>query len=227
MRGGSPALQPRRGRALEPQHVEKGNTMRRPTGTNMPRTHIALCPAGSASGLLGRGERPDWRPGLCPASPGRPPPPPQRVPPLSAEGTGASGLLARNSSWLFALASGLDLEDAAAAAPGAQRAELRAARAPAATGRPAEAPAPCGDFRARAPLCQSPQAAAGAAAGSEPAPWATEAAAVRAPAPWRCRTRSLCRNSWPRPLRTTRRPRPLASPRARPSAGTPWRRSRR
>ena len=27
MRGGSPALQPRRGRALEPQHVEKGNTI--------------------------------------------------------------------------------------------------------------------------------------------------------------------------------------------------------
>jgi hypothetical protein len=37
---------------------------------------------------------------------------------------------------------------AAAAAPGAQRAELRAARAPAATGRPAVAPAPCGGFRA-------------------------------------------------------------------------------
>ena len=108
MRGGSPALQPRRGRALEPQHVEKGNTMRRPTGTNMPRTHIALCPAGSASGLLGRGERPDWRPGLCPAPPGRPPPPPQRVPPLSAEGAGASGLLAPSFSWLFPLASGLD-----------------------------------------------------------------------------------------------------------------------
>ncbi|XP_036013678.1 uncharacterized protein Gm5977 [Mus musculus] len=78
-------------------------------------------------------------------------------------------------------------EDSVAAAPGAQRTELRAACAPAATGPAAVAPAPRGDFRTRASLCSSPRAAA----GSEPAPWATEAAAVRAPAPWRCRTRSV------------------------------------
>ncbi|EDK98502.1 mCG140316, partial [Mus musculus] len=132
----------------------------------------------------------------------------------------ASGLGARSLPWLCAPA-----ENGASASPGAQRAELRTARAPAATGRPAVAPAPCGDFRARAPLCPNPRAAA--EAGSEPASWATEAATVRAPAPWRCRTRSPCRNSWLRPLRTTRRPRPLPSPRARPSARIPWRPSRR
>ena len=54
-------------------------------------------------------------------------------------------------------------EDLVAAAPGEQRAELRAGRAPAATGRPAMAPAPRGGPRAprrlprpRSPLFKSP-----------------------------------------------------------------------
>lgn len=160
----------------------------------------------------------------------RRPPPPGRDPPLSAGGVAARGWVAGSSRQLCAPASGLArrgrggggrrrLSEHSGQSCGL-RAPLLPPRVPRWLPRPAAAPAP------RAPLCPPPGAAA-AAAGSEPAPWATEAAVVRARAPRRCRTRSPCRNSWPRPMRTTRRPRPPASPRARPSAGTPWRPSRR
>lgn len=200
--------------------------MRRPAAADGPGAHTALLPAASASRRRGGGERADWQPGLRPAPPRRPPPPPRPGPaPLRGRrrgqrlGGGQFPPAVRARVWARSERTRRRRLLKHSGQSCGLRAPLLPPGVPRWLPRPAAAPAP------RAPLCPRPGAAA--AAGSEPAPWATEAAAVRAPAPRRCRTRSPCRNSWPRPMRTTRRPRPLASPRARPSAGTPWRPSRR
>lgn len=209
---------------------------RRPGTARRAGARAAFLPAGSASRRRGSGERADWRPGPPAAPPhARPAAAPGPDPPLSAGGVGARGWVAGSSRRLCAPASGLALRGRGGGGRGALGAqaggpaELRgAARRLCSAARPRAAPAP------GSPLCPRAGAAAAAAASERRSELAeaVEAAAPPRPcasalAPRRCRTRSPCRNSWPRPMRTTRRPRPPASPPARRSAGTPWRPSRR
>jgi hypothetical protein len=84
-------------------------TMRWPTGADRPGVHVALLPVASASWQRCGSARPDWRSGLCPAPPWRPPPHSQPVPPLSEGGVEASGWEAGSSCWLCAPYSDLTL----------------------------------------------------------------------------------------------------------------------
>nr|XP_035953481.1 arf-GAP with SH3 domain, ANK repeat and PH domain-containing protein 2 [Halichoerus grypus] len=158
-----------------------GERLGRP-GRAPPSSLQARLPGGrGGSGGGGVGERADWRPGLRAARPrsaGRRPGP---DPPSPRESLGARGWVAGSSRRLCASASGAR-SGGQAAEPSARQAdrpgELRARRGGEASERPVGA--------ARRLRRRSPRPAARA--------------------PRRCRTRSPCRNSWPRPMRDYKAP---------------------
>lgn len=175
--GGVRAPQPGRGRTLEPLHTPKTDTMRQPPERARPSFLRPPLPGGAVAANARIGG-----PACAPPHPAprRPPPPLLGPAPLRGRrrgprlGGGQFPPAVRARVWARSERTRRRLPEHSGQSCGL-RVPLLPPRVPRWLPRPTAAPAP------RAPLCPRPGAAA--AAGSEPVPWATEAAAVRA----RCR----------------------------------------